>query len=195
MQISLSRSETRIMRPIFGLGAMLLPIATILILILGIGCAGPRTKMLAPQPLKRLDADARVDVYVGTIQTPHQDVAIIESDAFAYVDDPIKLKQLDQLRLKARRRGANAIQDVQILTKRVRGYMADERVPFASMKQGFYELYFMRGTAIHVDEKEPASVDELRPKDGWIVEKLPVPARLGAAAGETTPTLEVSQHP
>lgn len=144
------------------------------------GCGGPQTKMLLDQPLPPLKPDAKVDVYVGDVATTHTEVAFIESNAYAYVDDPIKLKQLDQLRRKAREVGANAVQDVHILTKTVRGYVADEKVPFPSLQQGEYSLYFMRGKAIRIPSAETGSLEALRPRGGWVIEGKTPPPRLQA---------------
>ncbi|MCL5271315.1 MAG: hypothetical protein M1457_12375 [bacterium] len=142
------------------------------------GCGGARMKHLSDQQYARLAADDKVDVYVGSLDLPSQPVAVIESDAYAYVDDAVRQRQIDQLKSRARALGANTIQDVRILAKHVRGYTADERVPFAAWKQGQYELYFMRGTACRVAEVEPRRFDDLEPKGGWMVDKLTPPQKL-----------------
>jgi len=144
-------------------------------------CAGPRMKRLTDNRFPPLPAEEPVDVYVNALEPPLTEIAIIDSRSYAYVDDEVKLKQLEELRAKARRLGANTIQDVRILAKVARGMVLDERTPFTSWKQGVYEMFFMRGTAVLTPEAEPASFDELRPRGGWVVERHETPPPLEAA--------------
>src|SRR5258708_1904608 len=76
------------------------------------GCGGPRMKMISDQHPKPLDDETHVDIYINEVKAPHQEIAIIESTAYEYVDDQTKAKQLEELRRKARRLGANVVQDV-----------------------------------------------------------------------------------
>lgn len=165
------------------------------LMFLAAGCGGPQVKRLSEERLKALARDARVDVYVGEVKVPHKDVALIESNTSTFVDDGVKLEQIEQLRKSARRLGANSIQNVHILTKHVRGATIDEFVPFAAWQQGQYELYFMRGEAIFVPEAQatsagvaPSSLDQPKPKEGWAVDQLAAPVPLVDSA-DSTPTL------
>lgn len=169
-----------------------------------VACGGPQMKLLTEQPLRPLDRNAKIEIFIGEIKPPYQEVAIIESDAYSFVDNEKKKLQVDQLREKARGLGANAVQNVHILTKRVKGYTIDERVPFTAWQQGEYELYLMRGTAIRVPESEPTTVEEARPLDGWAIDKLAPPPRLDSQAvtlpplrsdAGTTPTAAAPSAP
>ena len=111
-------------------------------LVLTAGCGGPRTHYLSEHKYKALDAQSEIDVYVGTIEPPYEELAIVDSEAFAYVDDQVKQQQLDQIKRKARRLGGNAVHDVRILTKKVQGYTLDERTPFTSWASGTLRLVF-----------------------------------------------------
>lgn len=142
-------------------------------------CGGPRMKMLAEEDYAALHPEVSVDVFVGTMEREHEPVALIDSEAFTYVDENVKLQQIEQLKERARRLGANAIHDVRILPKYVEGFTVDERVPFTAWRQGRYPMYFMRGEAIRLPEREPAGFDELDPLGGWVVERLETPQRLG----------------
>ncbi|MDO8944274.1 MAG: hypothetical protein Q7U75_13930 [Desulfobacterales bacterium] len=160
-------------------GRVLAALAALLVVTLLIAaCGGPQMKKLSRQRFKALDINDKVDVFIGEIKPPYQEVAIIETDASSFVDNDVKKKQIEQLKIKARRLGANVVQNVHILSKRVRGYTIDERVPFTAWQQGQYELYFMRGMAIRVPETEPLNLAEARPADGWVVEKLKPPPTL-----------------
>jgi hypothetical protein len=118
-------------------------------------CAGPRTKWLTEEHPAPLPPGTHVDVYVGTLSPPFQPIAIIETDAVAEETDATRDAQLEELRNKARRVGANAIQNVEILKKRIKGMTPDEKVPFKAWKQGQYNLIFMRGMAIKIAERAP----------------------------------------
>ena len=84
----------------------------VLLAILMIGCGGPRTLRLTDTRHQKLDHDDRVDLYVGVIDTPHEEIAVIESEASPYVDDDVKRQQIEELQRKARRLGANGVQDL-----------------------------------------------------------------------------------
>lgn len=155
--------------------------------VLMAGCTGPSMKRLSDQRLSRLDPSERVGVYIGKVDVPYEPVALIDSDAFSAVDDEVKSRQLDQLRARARSLGANAVQDVRILPKKVRGFSVDERTPFESWKQGEYDLYFMRGMAIRLNEEEPSNLKEIEPASGWLADNLPVPPRLDKPLDEPLP--------
>ncbi len=123
---------------------LLRPLAVLIVLVAA-ACAGPRTKWLTEEHPAPLPPGTHVDVYVGTLSPPFQPIAIIETDAVAEETDATRDAQLEELRNKARRVGANAIQNVEILKKRIKGMTPDEKVPFKAWKQGQYNLYFMRG--------------------------------------------------
>jgi hypothetical protein len=132
-------------------------------------------KQFLSQPLNPLPANTKIDAYMDKVNPPYIEVAVIESDAFAFVDDGIKLKQLEQLKKKARQLGANTVQEVHMLAKHVQGYTIDERVPFSALQQGKYELYFLRAQAVKTPEPAPASLEAARPKGGWVIERFAPP--------------------
>lgn len=150
----------------------------VLMVLIAASCAGPRTKWLITDQPAPLPPNAHVDVYVGTIEPPFQPIAIIETDAVAVETDQARDAQIEELRRKARRVGANAIQNVEILKKRIKGMTPDEKVPFRAWKQGQYNLFFMRGMAIKVAERAPRTLNDVEPNEGWAVSKLPVPPSL-----------------
>lgn len=162
------------------------------LVLLAAACGGPQMKMLADRRYKALEPGAKVEVYIGEIKPPYQEVAIIESDTSAYEDAAVKKNQLNELKVKARKLGANAVQNVHILAKRVKGYTIDERVPFTAWQQGQYDLYYMRGIAIRVPESEPTTVEEARPTEGWLVDNLKPPTRLDEG---TTATATMTPAP
>ena len=152
-------------------------------------CGGPRMLRIAEEPLAPLPPETPVAIYVGEVEPVVREVAIIESDRAVYEDEATRLKQIEQLRAKARALGANAIQEVEILPVQVRGFTPDERTPFKSWKQGEYSLFFMRGKAIVVEEQEPVVLEDVEPAGGWLVETLAPPAKIGMRAdGPTTGT-------
>ncbi|MCE5230914.1 hypothetical protein LLG95_15155 [bacterium] len=149
-----------------------------ILMFLAAACAGPRTKWLVTEHPAPLPPNTKVDVYVGTIDPPYQQIAWIETGAVAQETDQARVDQLEELRTKAREVGANAIQDVKILQKRVKSMTPDERVPFKAWQQGRYNLYFMRGMAIKVGERPGKTMSDVEPLEGWAVTKLPVPPPL-----------------
>lgn len=147
-------------------------------LLLAAGCGGVRMKWLTEERPAPLPDHAPVEIYVGRIEPSPIQIAIIETTASPYNDEQARREQLEQLRRRARRVGANAVQDTRILAKDVRGFTLDERTPFFSWRQGRYALYFMRGTAVVTDPAEPFNLEEIEPPEGWLVDALPMPRRL-----------------
>jgi len=119
-------------------------------------------KRLDPTAYKRRPSIYPVEIYVGQVELPHREIAVIDSSGYPDDDDATRVRQLEELRQRARGLGADAVQDVRLMTKRVRGYTIDERTPFPALKQGRYPLYFMRGTAIVYETSLPGAVAEGR---------------------------------
>lgn len=142
-------------------------------------CTGPRTKMLADQPYPERPSIYPIEIFVGELSTPHEEIAIIESEAYPIDDTVTREAQLEQLRERAREMGADAVEELRILVKRAEGFVADERTPFPSLRQGEYPLFFMRGRAViystslldlpedlvgpGAETAEPADVEALEP--------------------------------
>ena len=123
-------------------------------------CAGPRAKRLDARRYPPRPSIYPIEIFVGQVIEPHREIAILESGAYSADVDSARLGQIEELKKKARRLGADAVQDVRVLPKKVKGYTIDERTPFPSWKQGDYSLYFMRGTAIIYESSLPGAVTD-----------------------------------
>lgn len=121
-------------------------------------CSGPRMLKLDNTSYPRRPSIYPIDIYIGDVGQPHRDIAVIESTAYAHDDEEGRRKQIEELKKEARRLGADAVQDVRILDKKVSGYTVDERVPIPAWKQGDYVLYFMRGKAVIYESSLPGAV-------------------------------------
>jgi hypothetical protein len=133
-----------------------LVIAGCAVVILAVGCAMPRVYRLTDQKRASLPAGASVDLYIGKLKAPNERIAIVDSERYATKDDAAKERMLEELKRRARKVGAEAVQDIRLLAVRKRGMIADDRAPIAGpMRQGYYHLYFLRGQAIHYLEPVP----------------------------------------
>jgi uncharacterized protein YbjQ (UPF0145 family) len=94
------------------------------------------------------EGSAGIELFVGQVQRPYEEIAILQSRYYENQSKENKTKMLADMRNLARRVGADAVMDVHILPKRFQGMVADEKVPFPAWKQGADYTYFMRGTAI-----------------------------------------------
>ena len=129
--------------------------AAILSVAIFTGCARPTMERLTGEEFDRKAKDASVDLYIGTYDGYYEPVAILNSISLPEKDNLAKDQQLEYLKKEARKLGADAIHEIRLLPREVRGYVQDENVPFRSWKQGVYYVYFLRGTAIrYVKEKE-----------------------------------------
>jgi uncharacterized protein YbjQ (UPF0145 family) len=122
------------------------------------GCFGPRMQRLDEAKYPRRPSMYPIELYISEAFQPNRKIAIIESTAFPVDTDEARWEAIGELEDKARRLGADAIEDLHLHTKRVQGFTADERTPFPSIKQGYYELFFMRGTAIIYESSLPGAL-------------------------------------
>lgn len=132
------------------------------------GCSSVRVTPMSQDkfpPPKPKDYEMRL--FISKIQTPHREIAWIDSQPLLPDDPEAENRQLLQIQKKACRIGADAVHDMKLLEMRVRGFTVDERVPFRAYKQGRYTLRFWRGTALvysppgeNVPATVPASVPE-----------------------------------
>jgi len=160
--------------------------AAILLVICWTGCGGPRMKKLDETNYRRRPAKYPIDVYVGQVPQTHRDLAVIESTAYATNDDPVLIKQKEELKREARDIGADAVEDVRVLKKEIKGYTIDERTPFNSWKQGEYPLYFLRGTAIVYESGLPGAIG---PGEGFTTGPEGFNRPLGSDTEKTTVSL------
>lgn len=123
-----------------------------------VGCSGPRTLMLDETNYRRRPSNYWIDVWDAPALQPHREIAVIESSPRASDDDASLWEMVEELKAKARRLGGDAVQDIRLLQKEVRGLTIDERTPFPSWKQGRYPLHFLRGTAIVYESSLPGAV-------------------------------------
>jgi uncharacterized protein YbjQ (UPF0145 family) len=91
-------------------------------------------------------------------------VAIIQSTSYANKDEKTKARQLEEMKRIARKLGADAVQEIHLLTKKAQGYVMDGRPPLPAWKQGKYNLYFLRGTAIRYTD-HPSTPTESVPSE------------------------------
>lgn len=174
-------------------GHFQLAVVVLLVALVAVGCAARRRYMLTTERFAPTPASQEVKLYVNEVRRPHIKIAIVQSFADPEPDAERKRKMLEALTSEARRLGADAVMNVRQLKNQVRGAVVDEAVPFQSYKQGRYDMYFMRGTAIRfVDEPttqtlpstispiEPAPVDQgipsldsVDPEDDLPYEVLP----------------------
>jgi len=112
------------------------------------GCQWQRVHRLTDYKYPPRDKDAEIEAFYGEVSEPHEKIAIIQSSPKNSRDNETKAKQLDELRKIARKLGADAIQDVRLLSTSGNGLVSDPATPFPSVKQGRYEMFFLRGEAI-----------------------------------------------
>lgn len=123
-------------------------IVAALVASLGACATGPRTKRLTKQQFTPRPSIYPIEMFAGRVVRPYTEIALIESQSYDIDDEITREAQLEQLKVKARELGADAVDNLRILAKQVRGYTIDERAPAPAFKQGQYPLFFMRGRAI-----------------------------------------------
>lgn len=118
-----------------------------ILVVLAVGC-GPRMKMLTDKHYEPRPASRQIEIYQGKVETPHDNIAIIDSRGFEELTSDTRKTMVDDLRERARRVGADAVTNVQMLIAPERGFVPDPQTPFKSVRQGWTDVHFLRGTAI-----------------------------------------------
>lgn len=126
---------------------------------LGLGCTAVHTKPLTDQEFPAVPRDS-VRVFVGVPEEPHLRLAFINSDPDLERSVRRKREQIEQLRHRAARLGADAVVDVQLLREERRGFQPDPATPIRSWRQGDSELWFLRGVAIKFLVEDEAEILE-----------------------------------
>jgi hypothetical protein len=143
------------------------------------GCSSTRVHRLVPETYPAKSPDYQVKLYINKVTRPHREIAFIDSRASTDRSEATQSEQLRQLQQKARSLGADAVHDIRSMTHKVRGVVADERVPFQAYKQGRYELFFLRGIAlVYLPEPE---------EDSPVSEPMPAPSPAISEPAESTP--------
>ena len=121
-----------------------------------LACGAKKVHYLSEQRFSPTPESEEIKLFVNDVQRPHVALAVVESFSRRETDTETKRQQLLDLRQRARDLGADAIVNVRFLNNEIRGFVVDEAVPFRSYRQGRYEMYFLRGTAIKYLEVDAA---------------------------------------
>jgi len=132
---------------------LLLAASLVALSIAAVGCSSKRVYPLTTRAFPATPPGAEVKLYVNEVTRPHVQIAHIQSFSDREQDTETVRRQLLDLDKRARKLGADAIVNVRKLDNRVRGAVVDEAVPFRAYRQGTYNLYMMRGTAIKFVEE------------------------------------------
>jgi len=105
---------------------------------------------------------SEISVFLNNPSSNYTPVAFVDSFVHVRLTDEIKADQLRDLQVKARDVGADAVIQLEQLEEKREGMVADPTIPFHAWKQGDYELYFLRGLAVRLDQsKEPEWEEEI----------------------------------
>lgn len=138
-----------------------MPLRLICMLLAIAALAGCSTRKYYPLTEQKFDSTPdgqEVKLFVNEVQRPHIKIAHVESFSDRERDPETVRKQLEDLKRRSRDLGADAVVNVREYRNQVRGFVVDERVPFRAYRQGRFELYMLRGTAIrYVETPEEAA--------------------------------------
>ncbi|MCB2154107.1 hypothetical protein KQI84_04425 [bacterium] len=152
--------------------------AILLILIAALamaGCSSTKVYRLTEERFPATKNPDDVRLFLGQVQRPHIRIAYVNS----YLDREktvlTKRDQLQDLRRRAAKLGAEAVVNVQLLREKHEGFEMDPTVPFSALRQGQYNLYFLRGTAIRYVSEEEAQAAEAAeyPESTFNIDTIP----------------------
>lgn len=122
--------------------------AAVACVILATAACEPRYRMLTEKHYPPRPRDYPIELYATDVQTPHERIAILDSREVDRLTTATRKMLIEDLRMRARKFGADAVTNVVLLTKSVRGWVPDPQTPFRSWRQGWRDHYFLRGYAI-----------------------------------------------
>jgi hypothetical protein len=117
-------------------------------MLLVVGCSTPGMKMLTDKRYAPRPASYPIELYQGSVQTPHEEIAKLDSRGVELLTTETRKALVEDLRERARRLGADAVTNVTMLVRPERGWVLDPQTPFRSWRQGWGDVTFLRGTAI-----------------------------------------------
>jgi hypothetical protein len=118
------------------------------ITIVAAGCTTPRMQRLTTKQYTPRPASYPIDLYAGDVETPHDDIALLDSIHVGELTTASRTALVDDMRARARKLGADAVTEVVMLIAPQRGWVLDPQTPFRSWRQGWRDTYFLRGRAI-----------------------------------------------
>ena len=157
-------------------------------ILLATGCSTPGVEMLTEKHYAPRAASYPVELYQGTVETPHDEIAKLDSVGVEFVTTDTRALLVEDLRVRARRLGADAVTNVAMLMRPERGWISDPQTPFRSWRQGWTDLHFLRGTAVRfkpltIETGEPGAAGQ---RFDWAAGERP------AVETESSPALEQS---
>jgi len=111
-------------------------------------CASPRMKMLTDKRYAPRPASFPVVLYQGSVETPHEEIAILDSRGVEELTTATRKLLVEDLQARAAQVGADAVTNVTLLIRPQRGWIVDPQTPFRSWRQGWTDIHFLRGQAI-----------------------------------------------
>ncbi len=121
--------------------------AALLVILFSSGCQ-PRMKMLTDRTYPPTPPFQQIELYQGDVLTPYEEIAILDSIKVEALTSETQKTLVNDLRERARRIGADAVIHVSMLIAPDRNFVLDPQTPFRSYRQGWTDLYFLRGKAI-----------------------------------------------
>jgi len=115
-----------------------------------VGCSRGEVTPLLPNPPARTTS-GEVAMFATGPDRPASAIAILSSSPRTGMDDATMARHVEDLQAAAQRAGADLVTEMRLLTVKKSGYIEDPLTPFPSPKQGDYEQYIMRGTAMVYD--------------------------------------------
>lgn len=139
--------------------SLLPPFQVVLLLCLvglALGCGTKRVHYLTEERFAPNPAPEEVMVLRSVGDRPHLQIARLDSYTDPAKSNSVREAQLQDLRERAARLGADGLVEVRHLEERHRGMVADPAVPFYAWMPGGQSRYFLRATAIRfLDEEAP----------------------------------------
>lgn len=155
--------------------------------LLATACAVDHSHRLTEQEFAPVRNADEVRLFVGEVERPHVEIALVNSVATSERSDDARREQLRSLQARAAELGANAVMEVRTMREQHKGMVADPAVPFPAWKQGDTTMYFLRGTAIRwaepdaqtplewEEQRAGLTVDQVAPADAATEETAPPP--------------------
>ena len=118
------------------------------------GCSRARVHSLSLYEYPSKPRGYEMEAYFGEVEQLYVPIAIIDSAPRDVVNDETREKMLAEVKRAARKIGADALHKVRFIGGEGAGYVEDPATPFPSLKQGPYEMNYLRAEAIKFPDPE-----------------------------------------
>jgi hypothetical protein len=144
--------------------SLLLTISLAVLVVASGSCTIKRTFVIGQTHPANPDPSS-IRVFIGELNTDHSEIAYVHSFTSDNKRVATRREQMVDLQRRAAKVGADAIMDVQLLAEDHRGVTLNRTTPLRTPRQGEFQRFFLRGTAVRIAPGETIELPTEEPPE------------------------------